>query len=273
MEAHSSYLASTPILVYHQVTSETLPNTHSAYIMPVSQFERQMRYLHDSGYRCITLMEYLQSQSSGWVSQEKAFVLTFDDGYENFLTVAYPVLRRYGLTATVFLVANHIGELNRWDKTERAPLLSLDQIRELGDAGISFGSHTSTHPHLPDLSSEQTRDELVSSKKRLEAILDREISFLAYPYGESNNKIWGIASEAGYIGACGVITGKSGRYNLWRRPCESMDSLLIFSFKLKTWYSRYLSLLRWAREDTLMGQHLRKFKKERRSNEGTQPQA
>ncbi len=270
MEAHSFYLAGTPILVYHQVTSDTML-THSAYIMPVSQFERQMRYLHDSGYRCITLMEYLRSLSSGSFSQEKKFVLTFDDGYENFLTVAYPVLRRYGFTATVFLVANYIGELNCWDKGMKVPLLSRDQIRELRDAGISFGSHTSTHPHLPDLSSEQTRDELVRSKKRLEAALDQEIPFLAYPYGESNSSIWKMASEAGYIGACGVITGKSGRYNLWRRPCESTDSLLFFGFKLKIWYSRYLSLLSWAREDTFVGHHLRRSRKEQRSNEGTQP--
>ncbi len=269
MEAHSFYLARTPILVYHQVVADTML-TRSAYIMPVSQFERQMRYLRDSGYRCISLMEYLQSLSSGSFSQEKMFVLTFDDGYENFLTVAFPVLRRYGFTATVFLVADYIGGLNCWDEGMKVPLLSRDQIKELCGAGISFGSHTSTHPHLPELSSEQARDELVRSKKLLEAALDQEISFLAYPYGESNSSIWKIASEAGYIGACGVITGKSGRYNLWRRPCESTNSLMFFDFKLKIWYSRYLSLLRWAREDTFVGQHLRKFRKERRSNARTQ---
>ncbi|MGA7194587.1 MAG: polysaccharide deacetylase family protein [Anaerolineales bacterium] len=261
-----SFPVNIPILAYHQIVDDKmLSNNHSAYSMPLSQFERQMQYLRDAGYRSITLMEFLHFRRLGLRAQEKMFVLTFDDGYENFLTTAYPILHQHEFTATVFLVAGCIGATNRWDKVMNAPLLSRDQIRKLRDADISFGSHTNTHPHLPDLSSEQIRDELANSKKLLEHILDREIPFLAYPYGESSPRVWEIAMETGYLTGCGVVTGKSGRYNLWRRPCESTDSLLAFGFKLTSRYYQFLRLLRWAREDTVVGQRLRKVKQQRLS--------
>ncbi len=265
LEAYSVFLAHTPILAYHQVVSDIAVARCSPYIMPVSQFERQMKYLHDTGYRCLTLMEFLQSKGLRSRSQDKGFVLTFDDGYENFLTTAYHVLCRYGFTATVFLVANFIGERNRWDKITKVPLLTRGQIKELHDAGIFFGSHTSSHPHLPELSNEQIRYELANSKKRLESTLGQEITFLAYPYGESSSIVREIAMQTGYIAACGVITGKSGRYNLWRRPCESQDSLLTFGFKLTQWYFYFLRLLRWVREDTFVGKQLRRIKKKQQS--------
>lgn len=250
-----------PILAYHQIVDDNMLNLgRSAYIMPVSQFECQMRYLHDSGYRCITLMEFLQYQTHRSSSQEKIFVLTFDDGYENFLTTVYPILHRYGFTATVFLVGNYIGKTNNWDRESNAPLLTWEQIKDLLDAGISFGSHTNSHPHLLNLSHEQIKDELIVSKKNLESILGQEILFLAYPYGESNKSIREIAMQAGYSAACGVVTGESGRYNLWRRPCEAHDSQLAFRFKLTLHYLYLLQLLKWAREDNIIGQHLREIK-------------
>lgn len=273
LESHSVFLAHTPILAYHQVVSDTAFARRSPYIMPVSQFELQMKYLHDTGYRCLTLMEFLQSKGLRSRSQDKGFVLTFDDGYENFLTTAYPILRRYGFTATVFLVANFIGKTNHWDKKTKAPLLTWEQIKELHDAGVFFGSHTSSHPHLPELSNEQIKHELANSKKHLEYILGQEISFLAYPYGESSGAVRKIAMQTGYFAACGVITGQRGRYNLWRRPCESQDSLLIFGFKLTRWYLYFLRLLRWAREDTFVGDHLRKIRKKQRSNNKNRPLA
>jgi len=261
---HNSFSVGVPILTYHQIVgNKSLSLKQSAYLMPVSQFERQMRYLHDSRYRCISLKEVLHDQPYRFTPAEKAFVLTFDDGYENFLTNAYPILHRYGFTATVFLVAGHIGKTNSWDGQWNTRLLTRKQIAELYNAGISFGSHTSSHPHLPNLSREQIIEELAGSKKHLESTLRQKILFLAYPYGESNHLIRDLAKQAGYMAACGVVTGKSGRYNLWRRPCESQDNHLMFRFKLTPGYYRLLQLLRWFREDNIAGLYLREIKHHR----------
>lgn len=260
MEEQKSFLASVPILAYHQVVSDDSLTEHSAYVMPLSRFERQMQFLYDFGYRCITLDEFLRSWKSGLHHREKVFILTFDDGYENFSTTAFPILSHYGFTATVFLVANCIGKVNHWDENANAPLLTWDQIKELREAGISFGSHTSSHPHLPSLSNEQASRELVGSKELLESFLGQEVSFLAYPYGESTSEVQHIAAQTGYVAACGVITGNSGLHNLWRRPCESKDGLLLFRFKLTPWYYHFLRLLRWVREDIGIGRHLRSVK-------------
>ena len=250
-----------PILTYHQIVNDESPSLkQSAYLMPISQFERQMRHLHDSRYRCISLMESLHYQDYKFTSTEKVFVLTFDDGYESFLTHVYPILHRYRFTATVFLVANHIGKTNEWDGEWQAPLLTRKQIGELYDVGITFGSHTNSHPHLPELSPEQIKEELAGSKKYLESTLGQEMLFLAYPYGESNYLIREMAMQAGYFAACGMVTGKSGRYNLWRRPCESQDDHLMFRFKLTPSYYNLLQLLRWIREDNIAGKYLREYK-------------
>ncbi len=263
LEAYGSFSAGPPILAYHQIASDTTSAGRSAYVMPIDQFERQMQYLHERGYRCLTLTDLLQASNQGATFLEKTFALTFDDGYEDFLTNAYPVLQRYGFTATVFLVAACVGRKSRWDGAPEACLLTWEQVRTLRDAGVVFGSHTYTHAHLPALSSKQIKHELLTSKDYLETRLDEYISFLAYPYGQSNRTTRRIAMEVGYAVAFGVVTGRNGQFNVWRRPCESQDTLQTFRFKLTRWYGYFLQMLRWAREDTLAGRSLRDIRNRR----------
>jgi len=249
--------ADTPILDYHQITKGDPRKDPGGLAVPVSQFERQMRYLHDHGYRCLSLMELLRPSGNKPPRRKKTFVLTFDDGYEDFFTQAYPILRRYRFTATVFLVTDRVGEQSDWEGEMSTPLLTWEQVEALHEDGISFGSHTCTHPWLTRLPNEQIWHELTASKERLEAKLDQEeIQLLAYPYGDSNREIQRMAMAAGYRAACGVARGRSGRFNLWRRLCYTDDSLLAFILKLTRWY-RYPG---WLREETVVGQFLREVK-------------
>lgn len=249
-------LADTPILLYHQITRAAPPKDPRRVAVSVSDFERQMRYLYDHGYRCLSLMELLRPSRNKQPRQKKTFALTFDDGYEDFFTQAYPILRRYGFTAAVLLVTDRVGEQNDWDGEAGTPLLTWEQVEALHEDGISFGSHTCTHPRLTRLSNGQIWHELMASKERLEARLGQEIQLLAYPYGESNREIQRMAMAAGYTAACGVDRGSSGRFNLWRRLCYTDDSLLTFILKLTPWY-RYPG---WLREETIVGQFLRVVK-------------
>jgi peptidoglycan/xylan/chitin deacetylase (PgdA/CDA1 family) len=244
----------TPILAYHQITAGD-PSKELGFAVSANQFERQMDYLYDHGYRCLSLMELLSF--SGHKPPRRAFVLTFDDGYKDFLTQAHPILQRYGFTATVFLVTDLVGEQSNWVGATNTPLLTWEQVKTLHEAGISFGSHTCTHPRLLCLSDEQIWHELAASKECLEAKLGQEVPLLAYPYGESNDKSQRMAMQAGYKAACGVSVGKSSRFNLWRRQCDKDDNLKTFTFKLSRWYY----YLQWSRNETIVGQFLRKVKR------------
>ena len=191
---------------------------------------------------------------------KKAFVLTFDDGYENFLTNAFPILAHYQFTATVFLPTNLVSGRGLDEADTQSPLLTWKLIITLRKAGIAFGSHTCNHPRLLSLSREEIWSELSASKAGLEARLGEPVQYLAYPYGESNREIQLMAQDAGYDAACGVSTGVNGKYNLWRISFEWQDSIRAFAFRLAPWYNRLLLIQKWAREDAGMGKAIRAFK-------------
>ncbi len=251
----SSYV---PLLIYHNITAEGLPIARSNYTLVESQFEYQMRFLSEHGYSCLTLEDFFAAPESAVSKWEKSFILTFDDGYEDFYTRAYPILKRYGFSASIFLITDSIGRTN--DNSDKMPMLTKNQIKALSAEGISFGSHTCSHPRLLRLNTEQIRHELMASKVVLKDEIGLEASFLAYPYGESNPEIREIAMQAGYKVAFGVKTGEPGRFNFWRTEINTGDSKERFSLKLTRWYNYYIKLRGWVRENTVTGQYLRKAK-------------
>jgi peptidoglycan/xylan/chitin deacetylase (PgdA/CDA1 family) len=255
------YRAWIPLLVYHNIHADPSLNGKSPYSLSVEQFEAQMQYLYEHGYQCLELQHFLRIRYDAFHLSGKAFVLTFDDGYEDFLTNAFPILSRYKFTATVFLATDRVGNRSLWDGATGSPLMTWEQIEDLRKVGITFGSHTCSHPRLLTLSDEQIWCELTASKQSLEARLNEEVRYLAYPYGESNKEIQAMAQQAGYEAACGVITGRNGIYNLWRNSFDSRDSLQSFEFRLTTWYNRLLRLRRWVREDTSLGHYIRARKR------------
>jgi peptidoglycan/xylan/chitin deacetylase (PgdA/CDA1 family) len=182
--------------------------------------------------------------------------LTFDDGYENFLIHAYPILRRYGFTASVFLITDFVGKRSDRKFEQGVPFLNWEQVKSLHKVGISFGSHTCTHPDLPRLSEKQVWHELVSSKECIEDRLGERTRLLAYPHGHSNLVIQQIAEAVGYEAACGISRGRSSRFNLWRTKCRTNDTLFRFAFRLTKWpyYVRHF------REETAVGQFIRTTK-------------
>lgn len=253
------FLPDTPILAYHQIAPSLPRDGAGNFAVSTSQFERQMRYLHEHGYSCRSLGQLLRLSAKGRHWGSKTFALTFDDGYEDFFTQAYPILRRYGFTATVFLVTDHIGDQSNWGEETATPMLTWTQIKVLLAEGFSFGSHTCTHRRLTQLSAEEIQHELAASKARLTSELSQEINLLAYPHGDLNSEIQRIAMESGYQGACGVSRGESSRFNVWRRLCRGNDSMFAFVCKLTRWYS-YPG---WFREETAAGRMLRRIKHRR----------
>lgn len=255
-----------PILVYHQVTPGDPPANYPQTAVSRRAFEKQMHYLHTHGYQTISIETAAFPQAASSVPQ-KPVAITFDDGYRDCLTVAYPILAGYGFHAAVFLVTDFIGGIECWEKTHHtsAPLLSWDEIQALRAEGVCFGSHTRTHPRLIQQSPAQSDHEIAASKARLEAELGQPVRFLAYPYGESDAAIRAAARRAGYDAAFGVSTGPFDLFNIWRRAILRTDGLYNFAYKLSQQYRFMHWVRRWLREETRIGAYLRQIKHRRRA--------
>lgn len=179
-------------------------------------------------------------------------MLTFDDGYEDFYTQAFPALQALGCKALCFVVVDRIGKTNEWTRMPamgQRRLLSSAQIQEMHRHGFQFGSHTATHPFLSRAPDFELRREVRDSKSRLEDLLGAEVSCFAYPYGEVDMRIRSAVGEAGYKLA---VSADEGR-NLWEDPLwmrrvgmSGADNLLSLSLKLATGHDFRAAAIRWA---------------------------
>jgi peptidoglycan/xylan/chitin deacetylase (PgdA/CDA1 family) len=248
------------ILVYHKISAGIAHRNKSSSASSSQGFVDQMKFLYNQGYRCNSIEDLLtRNQESS--RAEKTFFLTFDDGYEDFYTSAFPILTRYKFTAAVFLVTDHVGERSFWKDESGSKLLSWKQIRELQAQGITFGSHTCQHVDLSSVDRRKVKEELLTSKTKIEQELNTSIEWLAYPYGKSNPVVQEIAKGVGYKGAFGSATGKLNPFNCWRISCSIEDSEFSFRYKMTPYFQFLKRLRRWVREDTPAGPYLQIIKR------------
>jgi len=175
-----------PVLMYHSIGVEK----GNPIRMPKEQFETEMKYIKDSGYTTLTLKELYDYFENKVPVPEKSIVITLDDGYEDNYTEAFPILKKYDLKATIFVVTSTI------DKNPNC--LTSEQLKELDKTGIEIESHTLTHRDLDSLSYNDQYKELNDSKSFLENLLGRSIDYLAYPTGKYNENTVKAAKAAGY---------------------------------------------------------------------------
>ncbi len=171
---------------------------------------------------------------------DNSIIITFDDGFDSMLDNALPVLQKYDIPSTVFIVSDRIDDTNDWMHARGFPrrrLLSRPQLLELQDAGVKIGSHTRTHDRLTEISKDKIDDEVGSSKKILEDILGGEVAHFAYPYGLFNVEAREAVIRAGYRAACSTRSGFNrldiDRFTLRRIEVYGTDSLQSFKRKLK----------------------------------------
>jgi peptidoglycan/xylan/chitin deacetylase (PgdA/CDA1 family) len=174
-----------PILSYHQTGTQPPPGSPCReLVMPPRKLGLQLATLRAAGWRGLSLRElapYLRKEKKG-----KVFGITFDDGYENNLTCALPILTSLGFTATVFVVSRQVGGTNEWDRAHGVRptrIMDLDQLRAWEAAGMEIGAHTRTHPVLTDCDCATAQAEICGSKADLEAALGHPIVSFSYPHG------------------------------------------------------------------------------------------
>jgi peptidoglycan/xylan/chitin deacetylase (PgdA/CDA1 family) len=179
-----------------------------------------MEKLIRNGYRAVGLTDAVENLYRGAPFQEKTFVLTFDDGYRSVYSEAFPVMKRHGMSATVFLtVGDPPGPGGRIPPLNGSEMLSWAEVTEMREAGIRFGAHTLTHPDLTRLGTEKIEYEIVKSKEIIEGVLGEPVRSFAYPYGRYDERSLGIAGRF-FDCACsdelGLLTLESNRYALGR---------------------------------------------------------
>ncbi|RDI99910.1 polysaccharide deacetylase family protein [Dyella solisilvae] len=193
----------------------------SLYVSP-GAFARQMGLLRVLGYRGVSMsdaMPYLRGEKQGRVA-----VITLDDGYVDNVESALAALRRYGFTATCYVVSGRIGQYNVWDADKlgvRKPLMSVEQLRSWHDAGMEVGAHTRTHVRLSQCDDQQQQDEIQGSKEELEDRLGVPVTQFCYPYGDHDARAVEVARKAGYAAATTTQRGRAQTgpdINLWRLP-------------------------------------------------------
>ena len=184
------------ILTYHSID-----RSGSVISVDESTFAEHVRFLASGAVRVVPLAELVDDDGPG-----DAVALTFDDGFANFATAAWPRLREHGLPATVFVVAGHAGGENRWASRGDAdvphlPLLDWAQIGALADDGVEIGSHSCSHPRLDRIGHDRLEAEIHGSAVEIGRRIGRRPTTFCYPFGNLDERVAGIAAQV-YERAC-----------------------------------------------------------------------
>jgi peptidoglycan/xylan/chitin deacetylase (PgdA/CDA1 family) len=253
-----------PALVYHrflpreQVDKGEIINDEPTYVSYDTTFAEQMAYLHREGYTTIPLDDFVAFQEGKVSLPAKPVLLTFDDGFMSVYRYAFPILKRYGMKATIFVTPDPNSENFRKHATVDSPL-TPEQMREMSGYGIAIESHGMTHRYLTDMEPELARWELAESKRVLEGIVQKPVQFLAIPSGAYNRTVKRLAQDTGYRAVFGMLKGSnhagSDRYALRRMVIARDFTLADFRKVLHPAATCYLRLISFLQNFllTLMG--------------------
>ncbi|MGC8653085.1 MAG: polysaccharide deacetylase family protein [Candidatus Kryptoniota bacterium] len=230
-----------PVLMYHRVVKDkSEAGKHGIYVT-TDQFEMQMIYLKERGYRTITFNEL--DLYGCCKEKERNVILTFDDGYEDNYTNMFPILKKYGFKAVIFVLGGL--STNIWDAGRRGEpelnLLNDWQISQMAEYGIQFGSHGLSHRRLTVLNDSELYDEIAVSKQVIEKRVGRYINTFCYPYGDVDERVKKFVRDAGYEYGVATDTGPlaihEDKYHVRRIAVFPDTTLLRFARKVKGNYN------------------------------------
>jgi len=229
------------ILCYHSVLSTDEPATHDPHKqhIPLGLFLDHLSYLQNN-YRVISLNEFVKARRDHRRLPDYSVVLTFDDGFEDFFTVAAGHLAQRNLPATIFVITDRAdGSL----PPNGESFLSWQEVQKLAASGTQVGSHTCSHPALLNLSFDEVRRELADSQTAILNHMTEADVPLSYPYGQTSAEISKLARSLGYscaiTGALGPNGSDADLFALSRTVIASNDDVATFAARVSglTWWA------------------------------------
>jgi peptidoglycan/xylan/chitin deacetylase (PgdA/CDA1 family) len=229
----SNQPALVPILMYHHINdlAASASELDLTWTVPPKNFQFQMEWLAQHEFQTITMAQLNAHLKDHAPLPARPIAITFDDGWSEGYSVAFPVLKKYNFVGVYFAYTQPL---------DRSPLyLSWRQIEEMSASGMSFEAHTLTHPHLRELSADTMMNEIAGSKKVLETRLNKPVDSFAYPFGEYNNAVIDTVKRAGFSSALTIDPGYHQRtdriYQLQRIRISYNDTIKDFAAKLPPW--------------------------------------
>lgn len=214
------------VLLYHRIARASDPG--DALCVSPEQFEEHMRYLVGMGFTTHGLHD--------GAGARKPVVLTFDDGYLDTYSNAFPVLQRHRLTATVFLVTGSVGATSgAWGPPIPVPLLTWAHVQEMARYGISFQSHTKTHPDLTRCDDAAALAELLGSRAEIEDHVGERVDALAYPFGSHDPRVVSLTEQVGYRSGWTAGLAVPAPLSRERFQISSRDTMASFIVKASGW--------------------------------------
>lgn len=228
-----------PVFLYHHIrptTSGMAPLARDLSVTP-EVFEEQLKYFKEHGYIAVSLNSFADTLQHDTIQNRKAFALTFDDGYEDLYLYAWPLLKKYGFSATAFIIVNRVGT---------SDYASWDQLRVMQQSGfVDIQSHTLNHPMLTRLPPEKANVEVKQSRRILEQRFGKSVSVFCYPYGDYNKEIIQMVRDAGYSLAFTTKGGEwhsyNSRFELSRMRLSTTDTKERLAWKIKHLFGKKTS--------------------------------
>lgn len=228
-DADRSWREGALILLYHRIADAP---GEDPFAVALAEFDRQVEWLR-ARFGMLSVNELVARMAHGGDVRGLA-AITFDDGYDCTVSRALPVLRRHGVTATVFV---DTGRLNAGGSAPRE-----SDVRALATAGIEIGSHTVNHPNLMDVDDATLARELHESRERLEGLIGKPVAGFAHPFGRYDARVTRAVADAGYAYACTCRQHRTVRanddvYQLTRVEINASDDARRFAAKARGRYA------------------------------------
>lgn len=216
-----------PVLMYHSISDRDPSN--SLLVSP-SEFENEMAWLHDNGFTSLSLDELYYSLTTGNVPA-KPVVITFDDGYDDNYTNAYPILKKYGLIGNFFVITDYIGT--------KQGFMNVDMLKEMHSNGMIIESHTSNHQELKNISDDAKISSIKNAQNFLKENLNIDSKFICYPVGRYDESTKNIVSSLGIKLA---VTTEPGLANI-NQGLTSLKRVRISPMSLESFKSNFQTFM------------------------------